>query len=41
MVQIVELETKKRGFTLEREVKEKIVDICSEAVGRPKNGNGR
>ena len=40
MVQIAELEAKKRGFSVSPEAKRKVADICG-AAGRPDRGNGR
>lgn len=41
MVQIVELETKKRGFSLGADVKETAASICRKALRYPDAGNGR
>ena len=36
-----ELEAKKRGFIIDPSAEEKIGSICSMAVGKAENGNGR
>ena len=41
MAEIVELEAKKRGFSIASEAKEKAAAICSEASKQPDSGNGR
>ena len=41
MAEIVELEARKRGFSIEAGSREKIMEICTLAAGRPDAGNGR
>lgn len=41
MVQIVELEAQKRGFTIMPEARQRVRDICAGATGNPDAGNGR
>ena len=41
LVQIVDSEAQRRGFTIETDAKEKIADICEKSVGMTENGNGR
>lgn len=41
MVQIAELEAKKRGFSIRPEAKAQIGSICEAAASRPDAGNGR
>ena len=41
MAEIVELEARKRGFSIEAGSREKIMEICTLATGRPDAGNGR
>lgn len=41
MVQIAEFESRKRGFGICPEAKEKLLAMCGKAVGRPDLGNGR
>ena len=41
LVQIVDSEAQRRGFTIETDAREKIADICEKSVGMTENGNGR
>ena len=41
MVEIVQLEVKKMGFSISSEALEKVMSICSAAAGDPEAGNGR
>lgn len=41
MVQIAELEAKRRGFSINQDTKEKVTTICASAVKNPEMGNGR
>lgn len=41
MVEITELEAKKRGFTLDSEAKKKVLSICERTFGDLNAGNGR
>ena len=41
MVNIVEIESKNRGFEIFPEAKEKLESICKKACGHPEMGNGR
>ena len=41
MMQIAELEAKKRGFSIRPEAREKVVSICTAAAKQPDAGNGR
>lgn len=41
MVQIAEMEARKRGFAIQSQAKEKLAAICGEAAGCPEEGNGR
>ena len=41
MLQIAELEAKKRGFTISLQAQEKVLSICESAAGKAECGNGR
>lgn len=41
MVQIAEMESRKRGFAIGEQAKEKVKGICEAAVKHPEAGNGR
>ena len=41
MLEIVELEAKRRGFGIESEAAEKVMAICGTAAGDSEGGNGR
>ena len=41
MVRIVELEAKKRGFSMGPDAREAVAALCSRAAGDPEKGNGR
>ena len=41
LVQIVDLEAHRRGFTIDTDARKKIADICEKSVGKTENGNGR
>ena len=41
MLEITELEAKKRGFSISEEAKDKLLSLCGVAVGKAEMGNGR
>ena len=41
MLEITELEAKKRGFSISEEAKDKLLSLCGAAVGKAEMGNGR
>lgn len=41
LVQIVDLEAQRRGFSIDSDARKKIADICEKSVGKTENGNGR
>ena len=41
MLKITEREASKRGLSISKEAKDKVLSICESAVGAPESGNGR